>query len=111
MHEPIARALHAIRGVVSGAEALAAPELIPIRDRVATEVSAEAPMEEIRWTAFERTLAEFGGDTARADEITEQYLADRLRPTHPYDDVVSTLDVLRRNHARAGHERQRWRRS
>jgi len=95
MREALALALQTIRGVVSGAESLTIAELIAIRDRVAAEMGGGASMEEIRSTAFERTLAEFGGDSALAARITEQYLADRFRLTHPYEDVVSTLDVLR----------------
>jgi FMN hydrolase / 5-amino-6-(5-phospho-D-ribitylamino)uracil phosphatase len=97
MRESLLLALAALRSHAPRyAATLTIEDLIRIRDRVASEGNMlGATHEQIRLTAFERTLEEIGlPDPDVAVRLNELYMRHRFEGIRLFDDVAPTLDAL-----------------
>lgn len=72
-------------------------KMIEIRNRVAEELKGKVTdLEEIRYQAFRKTLAEAGRpDDALAAKLNQTYLKHRFEDTELYPDVLPALDALK----------------
>ncbi len=83
-----------------GAGAITADELQRVRDEIVQDHRGRPHrLEDVRELAFRAVLGHHGLDDAElAAEVTEHYLALRFSEIRMYDDVVPTLDAIRRRH-------------
>jgi putative hydrolase of the HAD superfamily len=97
MREALALALDALRArLPDRTDGLTVERLAEIRDEVANEPGMQdAPLNQIRVAAFERTLELIGHpDVTLAAEITAVYRRHRFDGIRLYDDALPALDAL-----------------
>ena len=91
--------LRQIRLVVSNdaAQQLTVQQMIDMREVVAQELGeATVGLEEVRYTAFLRTLESVGApDQAVAEQLYRCYMDARFSGTKPYPDIASSLRELK----------------
>jgi putative hydrolase of the HAD superfamily len=82
------------------AAAIDIDRMIAIRNRVAAELKGKTTnFEEIRFQAFRRTLEEIGRPNKKlAHHLNHVYYEHRFEDTVPYDDVLPTLQKLKKRY-------------
>ncbi|MBN1250306.1 MAG: HAD family hydrolase [Anaerolineae bacterium] len=98
MRDALAQALDLLRSRLPGpaTAALTVDRMDEIRNRVAEELDVNAAtLEEIRYEAFVRTVAEAGStSTELARELNSLYRKHRFGDIELYPDVIPALDAL-----------------
>ena len=101
MRHALRRALAELRRQVpTPARPLTIETMIAIRNQAAEELKGQAvKMEDIRLAAFQKTLRHAGvSDDKLAAHLTALYLKHRFEDIQLFDDVLPTLDALRKTH-------------
>lgn len=100
MHEGLTATLIELQGLVprhaaSRAATLTVHDLSTTWARVAAKLGRGVTLEQVRRSAFARTLEEIGSpDPALAAHLFERYVEHRYTATRCYDDVLPALDAL-----------------